>query len=51
MIELVKGIDVNKIKQAIELLTGLSPKETITEDRYCLSLGNKNPLEIGYDER
>lgn len=51
MIEIVKGIDVNKIKQAIELLTGLTPKETITEDRYCLSLGCKRPLEVGYDKR
>jgi len=51
MIEIVKGIDVSKIKQAIELLTGLSPKEVITEDRYCLSLGDKRPLEVGYDKR
>lgn len=51
MIEIIKNIDVNKIKNAIELLTGIEPKEIITEDRYCLSLGDKSPLEIGYNKK
>lgn len=50
MIEEVKPIEVNKIAQAIELLTGIYPKEVITDNRYCLSLGDNRPLEIGYDK-
>ncbi len=40
----------DQILKAITHLTGLTPIEKVTEDRYCLKLGNKNPLEIGYDK-
>lgn len=50
MIEL-EGIKVEKIKEAIKLLTGIEPKESITPDRYCLSLGHDEPMGIGWDKR
>jgi hypothetical protein len=45
-----KQIDVNNIIEAIKVITGLTPVEEISNDRYCLKLGTKNPLEIGYDK-
>jgi len=48
MCEIIKEEDVEK---CINILTKLTPIEDITEDRYCLRLGNKNPLEIGYDKK
>lgn len=41
---------IDSLKGAIYQLTGLYPVENITDERYCLSLGTKHPLEIGYDK-
>ncbi len=44
-------IDLNKIKKAIYVLTGLSVVEDVTDTRFALKLGSFKPLEIGYDKR
>lgn len=43
-------LDENKIEQCIELLTGKKPLETITGNKYNLTLGEKSPLIVGYDK-
>jgi len=38
------------IKTAIFSLTGLTPEEDSSPEKYHLRLGKKNPIIIGYDE-
>ena len=47
----ITKINVNDIEKCINILTKLTPVEEITEDRYLLRLGNKYPIEIGYDKQ
>lgn len=51
MIYIPKTIKEEDVEKCINILTGLIPTEEITEDMYCLKLGAKNPLEIGYDKK
>ena len=39
------------IEKCIFILTGLTPIEEVTGDRYVLKLGTKHPLEIGYNKQ
>lgn len=50
-ITIIDHIKVDKIASAIKLITGLVPIETITEERYVLSLGEVDPIEVGYDKK
>jgi len=43
--------NIVKIILAIENITGFIPEEIVSPDRYCLKLGKKEPLEIGYDKK
>jgi len=40
----------NDISTIIKMLTGLTPVIIDTEDRYLVSLGIMNPLEVGYNK-
>lgn len=46
----MKTMTESKISTIIEMLTGLTPVIIDSEDRYLVSLGIMNPLEIGYDK-
>lgn len=50
MIYIPETINEKDIENCINILTKLNPTEEVTPDRYCLKLGTKNPLEIGYDK-
>lgn len=51
MIYIPESINESDVEKCIVILTKLTPIEEITEDRYLLKLGTKNPLEIGYDKK
>jgi len=51
MIDIITRMDVSKISDSIELITGIKPTETITEEKYVLKLGSIDPLVIGYDKK
>ena len=42
--------NADKILVSIELLTGMKPVVIDTQDKYILSLGIMNPLEVGYNK-
>lgn len=50
MIHIPNSIKEEDIEKCIFILTGAKPIEAITNNKYALILGNKNPLEIGYDK-
>lgn len=47
---LLQKLPIERVDKAIEMLTGILPEDHETDDRFLLTLGHEDPIEIGYDK-